>query len=907
VQQWHHCASMVGRQRTSLPPIVAFWAAVVICFAFEAVSRPLAWAAEQSSTGALEYSQPISAKLNPTGRTVAFTVPLKDADVNLGDVMIQITAEDEILIEKTGFTTLITTALGEPAGAMIAALPTTSGFVAVEAVAATGLKARFDPGLQELQLVLAVEQRPEGDLSFSSRPVQRPSSQLAQPEFFSGYLNIVAGIDQNWDTGSTKGPLYDEDTSGRLELDSAVRVGPVVFENRAAYDGDVDASICPVGATCLYGHAAGLKRQSSRAVYDLPEHQVRLQAGDTDAMAVPMQRSIEVFGISLEKSAAKLNPTENVASTNAGSFQLAQKSSVDVIVNGAVVQRLQLRPGNYNLKDLPLMSGSNKVELIITSENGERSNLSFNAFSDSSLLAAGKSAWGVAGGLPSYLLDNERTYNEGAYLGTGYWRYGLTDDLTTEADVQGDESVVMAGVGFDIKTKFGIVGVHGAGSTSNAGEGAAVDLVWSLSNFEGLSGERAESLYVNAEYRSTDFHTPGEFLNEASGIIFPEFNYWLRLNGSYSLPVTGDITATVSGRYQFANEDANRSTASNVQGDRYGVDLTVSKPLSETVNASLLAGYSNELYVRDFDEENFAEQSPEFRMALRINWRPGDTTSVNGSYDSLGGQSSLSVYRGETQGLNRWDASVDVQNRSYEKSASVNAAAGYRSDRGELRLSHYADSEDVGFDDLIGNVSRQRTSLRASTAVAFAGSKVAIGAPVRGGAFAIVGPHETIADKEVTVGTVDNPRAIADGFGNALVPDLPAYLPGSVPVDVEDLPIGYSLGSASIDTFAPYKAGYAIEVGSDYSVSVFGTLLLANGEPVELAVGTATPESGSGKPVSLFTNAEGKFGAEGLAPGRWIIDVAAESGPTRFIVDVPEGTKGLIKVGTLKPVEGTTQ
>jgi outer membrane usher protein len=52
----------------------------------------------------------------------------------------------------------------------------------------------------------------------------------------------------------------------------------------------------------------------------------------------------------------------------------------------------------------------------------------------------------------------------------------------------------------------------------------------------------------------------------------------------------------------------------------------------------------------------------------------------------------------------------------------------------------------------------------------------------------------------------------------------------------------------------------------------------------------------------VFTNAAGKFGAEGLAPGRWIIEMDTEGARTRFIVDVPEGATGVFKAGTLMPV-----
>jgi outer membrane usher protein len=115
---------------------------------------------------------------------------------------------------------------------------------------------------------------------------------------------------------------------------------------------------------------------------------------------------------------------------------------------------------------------------------------------------------------------------------------------------------------------------------------------------------------------------------------------------------------------------------------------------------------------------------------------------------------------------------------------------------------------------------------------------------------------------------------------------------------------GYSLGKGGFDLKAPYRAGYALDVGSAYSVSAFGTLQDAGGEPIALLTGTATAAADQAKQVAIFTNGAGKFGADGLAPGRWIIEMATEGAATRFVLEVPEGTTGLFKAGVLKPSAG---
>ena len=337
-----------------------------------------------------------------------------------------------------------------------------------------------------------------------------------------------------------------------------------------------------------------------------------------------------------------------------------------------------------------------------------------------------------------------------------------------------------------------------------------------------------------------------------------------------------------------------------IKGDRYGADLTLSRPLGPNVNGSFLVGYSNESYLRS-QLDQIPDAKPDLRLAVRFNIRPDEKTTVSTNYDSLNRQNTLSAYRSEGNGLGRWDTNVDLQQLGYSDTANANAAFGYYGNRGEAHLSYNGDASGARLSKFAPQANTQRASMRGSTSIAFADGAVAIGPPIRGGAFAIVSPHESIAGKEITVGDSENPRAKADGWGPAVVADVPAYSASNLTVDVADLPVGYSLGAGAFDLKAPYKAGYLLEVGSAYSVSVYGILLDAQGEAVALMTGFAYPVGQPSKRVSIFTNASGKFGAEGLAPGRWTIEMVTEGIPLLFSIDVPKGVDGLFKAGTLRP------
>lgn len=845
------------------------------------------------------YAKPVSTKLNPTGRAINMPVPLKDDGQPIGEIVVRINADDSVSIPKPALVEKLGPTLQGPFRQKLDQLPEQGGMVTLTALKAAGFNAKFDPGQLELNFIPNADQRPEGELSLGGYRTRGISAAALRPAIFSGYLNVYTGVDYLW--GDTD---RDSRASGRLDLESVFRFYNLVIENEFSWEGDVDAFTCPASAICTYEHESGFKRRRSRMIYDFVGEQIRVQVGDVDTYGAGFQRSPDLAGVTIEKTPRKLAPGEHIRPTGSSSFRIERNANVEVFINGAPVRRFQLRAGNYNLRDLPLTTGANDIELQITDESGERRTIRYTSFFEGSLLAAGKNEWSVSGGVPSFYRDNERDYRSDHYFATAFYRQGLTNDITGEINVQGDDKVVMGGVGIFSATPWGYFGLQGAVSAGDGSSGFAVNVNWALANIRGVvsgwSGLR-ESLSLGAEYRSTDFRAPGEFLETASGVLYAQNPYWLRLYASYSVPITQSVSLSLGARYQFADNDRELISPYTTKGDRYGFDVTVSSPITYWATAAITAGYSNESYSRTFFDRQ-VEPDGEFRVMGRLYIRPTENTRIAASYDTLNDQTYVSAHHGVGRGIDRWEATADVQQSGRDSRATASGSLGYYGNRGEVRVAHSTGFDGVTWDKFNAEPSDQRSTVRLGTAVAFADGAVGWGQPIRGGAFGIVTPHETIAGKEVLVGTKDDPIARADMWGPVIVPSLPSYTSSTTPVDVPDAPVGYSLGAGGFDTFAPYRAGYRMEVGSAYSVSAYGTLLKSNGEPISLLTGVAYPAGNPEKQVAIFTNGAGKFGAEGLAPGKWFIEMATEGAPTKFAIDIPKGTDGLYKAGTLKPV-----
>ena len=854
-----------------------------------------------ASAPALAQSPAISrTQLNPTGRTLNMPVPLLDDDRQLGELIIRIETDDRILVRKEQLATLLAAALKPDAIERLNLVQDSGGLIELKILNNAGIRLDFDPSAVAVRVLPNVATRTSQSISMATASNQAPSSVLLKPSLVAGYLNVYGELSHVWQSQATQAR-----PGVHVDLEAVLRAGAVVFEADATVDGIVDAEACPRNAYCNYAHEDGFKRRRTRLVYDLPDTAIRFQAGDVATEIAGQQTIRDVLGVAIDKAPRILQPDTYGRFSTSRSFTIDRPSEVDIIVNGIATRRMRLRPGNYDLRDLALVAGSNNLKIVIADDTGAQRTVKFTTFFDSKLLEPGKSEWSASGGVPSYTRDGSRAYVEDAYSVSGNYRQGISERITGEVSAQADQSVALAGAGVLASTPWGFFGTHASLTFTDGSLGFASEASWDLVSFRGLgavssTGVGQESLRFSADYRSPDFCQPGSYLATAGGLIYPQFNYWLRLSGSYTTPLMWGISATLAGRYAFANDKVPLAADYAVgYSDRYGIDLSLAGPLTDTVNTSITVGYSNEMLLR-LSKPLEQGDDAEFRIMARISMRLGDRASVSASTDSLNKQSIASGHQSVGAGPGRWETYVDAYRSGLSGEASIGGSAAYYGNRAEVRASHTVAASEP-YSAGVGPNGNDRSSIRLGSSLAFVDDTVAVGAPIRGGAFAVVAPHASLAGKEINVGMPEDKMARADRWGPAVVTDLPAYSSTSLPIDVVGLPIGYSLGAGTYDVRPPYRGGYLVEVGSAYSVSVFGTLLNATGEPLSLFAGVAFQDHNPKRQATVLTNAAGRFAVEGLAPGRWILDMSGDDGTIRYSIDVPKATEGLFRAGTLLP------
>jgi outer membrane usher protein len=476
-------------------------------------------------------------------------------------------------------------------------------------------------------------------------------------------------------------------------------------------------------------------------------------------------------------------------------------------------------------------------------------------------LAPGLSEYGFYGGVRSSRLGETIEYSDD-FAANGFYRYGVSEALTVGANFQYSEEASLVGGEAIWGSELGTIGADFAVSHLQTG-----DTGWAVNaSFERLiEGEGGgTSLLATVEARSRRFGTGGQAAPDNPYVV----------NTSFAVNRSFDNSTFVGGQLRYAK-------ARDGFEDERSIRVTYGRSLSDRMNV---------IFDLDWGSGGFSE-GVGFRVALVR--RIGETGSARAEYDSSSERARVGYQTSGGRGVGAWSASgnLDVG----QEDLGLNGSASYAANRADLGIAH-----GTAYSQTTNEISDQRTSFRASTGIAFAGGQFAIGRPVSDG-FVIVRPYAGASNVAIEVEpSPEGYYARSGPLGPALYGQISAYSPRTVIYDAANPPPGFDVGQGALRVLPPYRAGYLVTVGSEYGYTAIGRLLNADGEPVTLIAGVAIEEGGEGRRVEIFTNRQGSFGASGLRPGRWRIEMPGEP-PVIYDLVIPDSPDGIARTGDHRP------
>lgn len=523
--------------------------------------------------------------------------------------------------------------------------------------------------------------------------------------------------------------------------------------------------------------------------------------------------------------------------------EAALPSTVDVYVNNTRRLTRQLPAGPFELNDLPIVTGSGQVRVVVRDLLGREQVITQPYYASPSLLRAGLRAF-------SYELGAVRddygisSNHYGRLFAAATERVGVSDDFTRElrAELLGKQGAAGA-TGMWQLGPIGTASLSAVGSHAPTGNGGSFG-----GSFEHQTASWSASMQLRGSTRR--FSQVGQ---SGEGPT--------RLQTTVAL---GTVIANASVGVSYVQQRPWDGMAQRL------VSMTATRSVSATASVGVFV-------LRDLANKA-TTAAINFNMTLGDRSSLGATTTRNRSPDQRATTTSLQLQHNLPDGPGvRYNINAE-QGQGQRATAQGDWVTDKASFSGGLAQSRSN-----------GNT---HTDVRAgaSGGIAWLADSVFLGRRVEG-AFAVV---EVDDYPDVQILHDHHPVARTDINGRALIPALRGYEPNRIGIDVGDLPFDAEVDAFEVDLVPPARSGVLMRIPVRRVRSANVRLVDAAGQPVP--VGSTLQVLGREKtfPVGF----DGRSFVSGLG-AKTIVSVTWPDGECASTIVLPPDADEMPQLGTL--------
>jgi len=627
-------------------------------------------------------------------------------------------------------------------------------------------------------------------------------------------------------------------------------------------------------------------RLMTNLIFDVRHRLTRIVVGDFTATSDVLGSGRTLGGVSVTRDYS-LDPYYVFLPTQRLSGTALTPSTVEVYVNGQLVRRESLPPGQFDLQNIPTTSGSGETRVVIKDAFGAAQTVASPYYMALGTLAKGLSDFGYNLGFARLGLGDQ-SWNYGRPEMILRHRYGLTDGLTLggrfEGTLQarrGEPTLYTAsgGPSLALRLPVGELAVIAAASRQDGRNGGAALLSYSYVG-------RPVYLQVGARYQSRDYANLSALVRQQLDVT--SANGWAVYKLTHS-PVIDrqrlDVTTSVAKNISQVASASIQYQATDWwhSGWNHRLTLMGNRTLTRwmyvfaTFGALFRTGMPAEYDL--FAGISFAAADRVSASATRSDHWGGGRPHGGATQAAL--QQSLPVGPGlgyrvvATQGENALNQATLQYQGAYGRVEADYQRYGFTTpERGQARLSV------LGGIVLIGG----RLFLTRQNQDAYALIRVP----------SVAGVHATVSNQ--AVGTTD-------GHGDLLIPNLLHYYGNRVGINDKDIPIDYDIGATEETIAPPYRGGMIVAFPVRRVQSVAGTVVIEEKDAVIVpAYGQIVVSVGKRQVISPLDEA-GNFYLEDLAPGAYMAEVQYAAGACRLPLVVKAGATSLVNVGTLACIQ----
>jgi outer membrane usher protein len=523
-------------------------------------------------------------------------------------------------------------------------------------------------------------------------------------------------------------------------------------------------------------------------------------------------------------------------------------STVDIYVNGTLLRREQLPPGQFELRNLPIPTGTGSTRYVIRDAFGREQVISSPYYVSEGTLPVGLSEYNYSVGFRRNNLDSESwNYDKPVFLGRH--RVGLNNSLTAGLRLEATPDLVSGGTTISAQLPIGEIELAAAASHAEGFQGAAASLAYSYIG---------RSISFSSSVRSFSDHYANVSLRPTDDRALLEFN------ATAGVPVGSVISLSPQYSYSYFRD----------QGWTDRISLVGSARLTDRANLFLTASRSH--------QQKGETQNEVF---LGLSYFFGNNTTGNLSLQEQNNhvttnveiQKSLPV--GTGFGYRLQGQLTGEQNRT-------NSLLQYQGSYGLYELTYDRDN------------GKDSTTLNASGGVVAIGGNLFLTRPVQS-SFALVqvpgvqGVRGYLSNQEI---------GRTNGSGNLIIPNLLPYYGNRLAISDKDIPLNYSIAATERVIAPPFRGGAIVRFPTQRIQNFTGNIAVEiSGKIVVPSYGqlTVTVE---GKKVISPLGGKGEFYLENLQPGRYPAEVVFKEGVCKFELNTPVADKPFVDLGTLRCV-----
>jgi len=414
---------------------------------------------------------------------------------------------------------------------------------------------------------------------------------------------------------------------------------------------------------------------------DFPDRLVTLRLGDAITTPGSWGSALRFAGVQFGRNFA-IRPDLVTAPLLSASGNAVVPSMVDVFVNQQHVYSSQVQPGPFTIENLPVVSGTGDVQVVVRDALGRQQVLSQRFYSSPSLLARGLDQYSLSLGAVRQNFTQE-SFDYGSLVGAADYRRGLTNSITAEGHaefVQGGARALGATLAARL-WRLGVASITVARGGDSASSGWLRGISWERQGMRFSMGASLEQ--VSDGYRQVAQLAAGTARLKLRGTA----------HAGLGLGLAGNLSMVYARRdYRGLESDQSLGITHFMQVGRGTLSTLVTRGLGSARSTSAFIGYTLSLGPRRSMEASSEtlrsrmEDRDDLRASILQSLPVGEgsgwrlSASQKGSYDALW-----------QQRLRTMDVEVQASRNFGQSGQNINVRGGATWLDGTLRAARSVD------------------------------------------------------------------------------------------------------------------------------------------------------------------------------------------------------------------------